>query len=216
MMAKLKDFVWPLLESPNGSELKKLRDSEHNDIKNIQKTDWISESELALEEARRLTTEEDERRRTAESKASNLLIVATALIPLLTYLEAAIWDGKLEMAPRWFTLPILALAVAYLANAGWWALRTVGVGTYHRVYSTDIVRIWRRRKLIRKRLVAETLIAVRRNQETINWKVSASKMTHAFLFRAIVAFSALLLVRITFGLLSISKQPVLDLLNRWF
>src|SRR3990172_2255659 len=107
MISKVRDFFWPVLEKSTASELEDISRSEIDDIKSIQETDWATESQLAIEEARRLATEEDERRKTAESKASNLLVVATAFIPLLTYLEAAILESKHETAPIWITLPIL-------------------------------------------------------------------------------------------------------------
>lgn len=205
MITEVRDFFWPVLKKSTTSELDEICRSEINDIKSIQETDWAAESKLALEEARRLASEEDGRRKTAESKASNLLLVAATLVPLLTYLEAAIWDGKSTTVPTWITLFLLALAVAYLGNAGWWAFRTVDVGSYHRVYPIDLVEIWRTEEPIQKRLIIKMLVAIRRNQETVNCKVSASKMTHAFLLRAIMAFSALLLVRSSFGLWSILK-----------
>ncbi len=216
MISKVRDFFWPVFEKPTASELEENSCSENDDIESIQETDWAAESNLALEEARRLATEEDERRKTAESKASNLLVVATAFIPLLTYLEAAILEAKHETAPIWITLPILAVAVAYLCNAGWWAFQTVRVANYYRVYPIDLTKIWRAGKRSQAKLVAETLIAIRRNQETVNGKVSSFNMSHKFLLRAIVAFSALLLVRIAFGLWSILEQPISVLLNRWF
>lgn len=204
MITKIRDFFWPVLERQTTCEVMESRRSESDDINSIQNTGWAAASKLALEEARRLASEEDERRKTAESKASNLLVVAAALIPLLTYLETAILDGKLT-APTWMTLPLLAFAIACLCNACWWAFKTVGVGTYHRVYPIDLVKIWRAGKPIEKKLVVETFVAIRRNQETVNLKVSASEMTHKFLLRAVMAFSSLLLVRISFGLLGILK-----------
>ena len=205
MITKIRDFFWPVLERPTTCEVMESRRSESDDINSIQNTGWAAASKLALEEARLLASEEDERRKTAESKASNLLVVTAALIPLLTYLETAILDSKLANVPTWVTLPLLAIAVAYLGNAGWWAFKTVDVGAYHRVYPLDLVKIWREGKPIQKKLIIETFIAIRRNQETVNWKVSASKMTHAFLLRAVMAFSLLLMVRISFGLWGILK-----------
>ena len=84
MIKKMRDFFWPVLGRPTASEQEELIQAERCDVKRILETSWAAESELAIEEARRLSTEEDERRKTAESKASNLLIVATGFIPLLT------------------------------------------------------------------------------------------------------------------------------------
>lgn len=205
MIKKVRDFFWPVLDRPTTSELKEISRSENDDIKSIQKTSWAVESKLAVEEARRLAVEEDERRKTAESKASNLLVIATAFIPLLSYLETAILVTRRETAPIWITLPILAVAVAYLCNASWWAFQAVRVGNYQRVYPIDLVKIWRTGKPIQKSLVAETLVAIRKNQETVNGKVTAYKIAHDFLLRAIAAFSALLIVRIAFELTHIMK-----------
>lgn len=216
MIKEIRNFFWPVLERPTVSENNRILRLEDDDVKEIKSVNWVAESSMALEETRRLVTEEDERRKTAESKASNLLVVATAFIPLLTYLETAILEGKHETAPIWITLPILGIAVAYLCNASWWAFQTVRVANYHRIYPSDLIKIWRTGKSIQKKLVAETLIAIRRNQETVNTKVSSFKMSHEFLLRAIVAFAALLLIRIAFGLANIYTQPVLDSIHRWF
>lgn len=216
MIKKVRDFVWPVPDRPTASELKEISRSERDDIKSIRKAPWGTESRLVIEEARRLATEEDERRKTAESKASNLLVVATAFIPLLTYLETAILEAKHEAAPIWITLPILAVAIAYLCNAAWWAFRTVQVGKYHRIYSADLVKIWRAGRSIQKRFVEETLIAVRNNQETVNNKVTAFKLAHEFLLRAIAAFAALLVVRIAFRLSDTLGPPLLNILNGAF
>jgi len=206
MISTVRDFFWPVHDRPTKAELQTLTRSERTDVKKIRRTPWGSELDLALEEARRLVSEEEERRKTSESKASNLLLVTAALIPLLTYLEATIWDSKLTTAPTWLTLPILATAVAYLGCAAWWAFRTVDVGNYLRIYPTDLAKIWQAKRLIKKTLIVETLVAVRRNQETVNEKVSYSKMTHAFLLRAVLSFSALLLIRLGYAFFVIVKH----------
>jgi hypothetical protein len=206
MLIKLLDFLWPVLESPSKSDREKMQKLEDKDLKEIRETDWGHESDTAIEEARRIALEEDERRKTAESKASNLLMVAATLVPLLTYLETAVFDDKAELAPKVLTLPLLGLAIAYFGNAAWWAFRTVGVGSYHRIYPVDLTSIWRApKKAVRKKFIAKMLSAVRKDQETVNQKVTSSKMTHAFLLRAVMAFSALLIIRISFQLLEILK-----------
>ncbi len=213
MIGKIRDFFWPVLTPALPGEERRASNVEKNDLAYIEKTDWDVSAALALEEARRLVADEEDRRKTAESKASNLLLLAAALVPLLTYLETAIWDANFTVVPTWLTLPLLALALAYFSAACVWAFRTVEVGTYHRVYPADLVRIWQDRKSLRRQLVAETLAAVRRNQEPVNDKVSASKMAHAFLLRAVLVFALLLVIRISFGLWDIVKQPLLDLMR---
>jgi len=216
MCIKIREIFWPKLEKLNAYELEELCHLKQSDIDNIQNTEWDSEIELALEEARRLLTEEDERRKTAESKASNLLLVAVALIPLLIYLETTISDGSPGTSPNWLTMFILAVAVAYLGCAGLWSFRTISVGTYHRVYPTDLVDVWNDKNGVKNLLTVKMMEAIRRNQEPINQKVSASEMTHAFLLRAIIAFSVLLLVRIGSELWYALKQPFLEFFSRIF
>lgn len=216
MISKVRNFVWPILEKPTADEVGEMDRAEQTDLKLIQDAKWSEESNLALEEARRLAVTEDERRKTAESKASNLLLVATALIPLLTYLEAAILDAKVQTAPTWLTLPLLAVAVAYLSASGWWAFRAVSVDRYHCVYPVDLVNIWGKGKEVQRQLVIEMLSAIRRNQEMVNRKVSALKMTHEFLLRAAFSFSALVLLRVSFTLWLIIKTPILEMVRHLF
>jgi hypothetical protein len=188
-MSKIRDLFWPTLEGETAEQVPA------DEIEAIRQADLSQQAALALSEAQRIASDEEERRKTAEAKASNFLLVAAALVPLLTYLETAIWDAKLGTAPKWLTLIILSLAVAYLIGAVVWALRTVAVGTYHRVGSNDVLRIWRAGHNRDENLARETLIAVRSNQGEINRKVSAVKMTHLFMVRAVLVFCSLLLVQ---------------------
>jgi hypothetical protein len=194
-LSRLTDLVWPTLESLEPDELADLQRANRDDVEVLQGSDWPNHDKIALEEARRIAAEEEDRRKTAEGKASNILLVVAALIPLLTYLETAIWDAKLGTAPRWLTLAILAGAVAYLAGASSWALRAIAVGTYHRIGPMDLNRIWTQNANAIEALVRQTLVAVRQNQAEINRKVSAVKMTHKFMIRSIIGFSLLLLVQ---------------------
>lgn len=190
-MSKISDLIWPTLEQATPDP------SQEVEVQAIRAADFSHNLPLALMEARRLSNEEDDRVKSTEAKASNFLLVAAALVPLLTYLETSIWDGKLGTAPKWVTLLILGIAVAYLAGAVVWALRTVRVSTYHGIGATDIVSTWNERREIEPWLAKETLVAVRMNQTGINAKVSAVKMTYAFMVRAILSFCLLLLVQAT-------------------
>jgi len=208
MIDAWKEALWPSLEDWEPQELAEMRLANLDEIEEIHSTDWSTESELALEEAKRIAQEEEERRKTAESKASNLLLAAAALAPIFTSLESTVWDGKMGTAPKWISLPILAISVLYLCWGALWSLRALTAGNYVRVYQADLVGIWKNRRGIRRQLVSKTLSSTRLNQDTINKKISSVKMAHAFLFRAIVAFGMLILVQAFFEMWSVvSPHP---------
>lgn len=197
------NILWPTYSKPEPKAEKELLKLEEREIHEIKERDWEIESELAVDEARRLVSEEDQRRKSAEAKASNLLMVTIALIPLITYFETEIWINKSELVTLGLMLPIFVLAISYLAKAAWWAFKTIDTGNYHKVYPVDLSKIWKNKKNIKGQFITEMLVSVRRNQEIVNWKVSASTMTHAFLLRAIIGFSLLLLLRVSFGIVAI-------------
>jgi hypothetical protein len=200
-MMKLCDIVWPTLEGWKPSELAGHHRGNFDEISSIKQARWSVQPGLALQEAKHLADEEDGRRRTAEAKASTYLLVAAALVPILTYLENAIWDQKAGTTPKWASLPILILAVAYLLRGAQWAFRTLQVGTYVRLDAEDLLNIWDGTEDPQPRLITEMLIATRRNRDTVNAKVSTIKMAHEFLIRAFLMFAALLLLESILGVL---------------
>lgn len=215
MCLKAINFFWPRLEPITITEQEEQCELKSNDIDLIKKTDWSKEKELALSEAQRIASEEESRIRTVESKATNLLLFVAALIPLLIYLGTTLLGVDLKGTSTWVTILILATAVIYLVKASLWSFKTINVGNYHRVYSGDLVKIWGNATQY-EGLIIEVLSATRLNQETINSKVTAFKMTHAFLLRAIVSLSLLLLVQVFLKVWSVWKQPLFETLHGWF
>jgi len=191
------DLFWPTLDRPSADEVNHLQQSEITDLEAIRIARFGNASVLALDQARRIEADEEERRRTAEAKASNFLLVLAALVPLLTYLDSAIWGAKTGTAPRYLILPTLAIAVAYLASAAFWSFRTVAVGTYHRIGIGDALTLISDDQST-EQLAKGVMMATRRNQETLNLKVSAAKMAHAFMLRGVLAFCFLLLLQVGF------------------
>tara|TARA_R110001599_G_scaffold353030_1_gene589833 strand:- start:276 stop:986 length:711 start_codon:yes stop_codon:yes gene_type:complete len=207
MLARLKNILCPTLEKYDQTTLNELKERESSDIEEINSLDWGLETNLALEEARRLYIEEDERRGSAESKASNLLLVASALIPLITYFENLILGGDKEPY-AWGYILIFIIAMFYFLAASYWAFKVVSVGNYYRVYPIDITRLWKNGKEVSESLVVELLTAVRLNQERINDKLSYFKMAQEYIFRAVIAFSILLLMRVSYSLWGFSIEPI--------
>jgi hypothetical protein len=204
MPHKLLDAIWPRLDNWNPDLPTKDDTKTKDQVNTILKTSWRTDQEVALKAAYGIAEYEEERRRAAESKASTCLLTVAALIPILTYMENTILGGKEAGFSQFATLPILITAVLYLAAAGFWALRTMAVGTYCTTDANDLSRIWLKVDPIQK-LIAETLVATRYNQHQVNQKVSAYKMAYAFLYRSIFAFSVLLIVQVSFTLYRIAS-----------
>lgn len=199
-MSKLTDFFWPTLRAWRLAEIAEMRRDEKQDIAAAKDISWEDRTDLAIEEARRIADSEDDRVKTAEGKATNYLLFAGALIPLLTYLEPALTSDQGNALPKWFSSGALMLAVLYLMAAGYWAFQTVKVRTFHRLGISDLVALWHAPHPS-SRLVQETLIAARRNQSVVNDKVSCIKMAHLFLTRAFFILSLLLLMQAAYSIL---------------
>lgn len=188
-------MFWPRLDRVSSPETETHLAELNASITQIESLQFGDAIASALASAERIYGEENDRSKTADNKAFQYLLVAAAIISLLTYLESSIWDGKLGTAPKWLSLLILLVAVLYLVRAALWALKAVSSRTYYVVGSDDVAHIWAVRSPETK-LTRELLIATLKNQDGINAKVSAVKMATAFLSRTIAVFGLLLTVQI--------------------
>ena len=136
---------------------------------------------------------EEERRRTAEAKATNLLIVAGALVPLLTYLMSNVQSLVIKSTVTYWIMPLIIISGSYLVAVGFWSLRCIRVGGFHKIYTTDLVSLWNSEGNVASSLAKKILKSVRLNQCLINDKISALKMAHAFLFRLVISLGVLLI-----------------------
>jgi hypothetical protein len=161
----------------------------------IRDTNWETDIELALEEARRIDAEEEERQKTAEGKAQNHLMLVGVVVPFISFAEGITEVDPSDSVARWLSVIFLITASVYMAAAILWALRCLQVSNYVRVYASDLVELWKRPENLRKRLAVSVLTATRRNQDVINRKVFAISMAHAFIVRAILTLIFLLVVK---------------------
>jgi hypothetical protein len=194
MMRAICDFIWPTLSRITAFEENENAALESEQIKKIDsvviEADHLS---IASEVAKGIYRQEEARVTSSEAKSFYLLLVTAALVPILTYLESAIWENKFGTAPKWLSIGILLIASGYLVGAAFWAIRTVSVRTYHTIGASDFADIWNSKSPLAK-LTKDTLAAAIKNQSVVNSKVSSVNMAIKLLLRAIVAFSALLFV----------------------
>lgn len=208
MLFTISQFIWPWLERHTPAQKQDLADALTRDLARIEALPFANDGGVALEEARRLASSEAERRRGTDQKAATYLPLVSALIPIVLTLVIALWEKKAGGAPIWLNMALLALAVSYAAAAGLWAFKELQVSQSHEVGLVDFEKAWGSAQPGQE-LARRVLLLARRNRDGINWKVTCIKMAHAYLLRAFMTFSLLLLVNIGWYLsgLTLSTPP---------
>lgn len=191
--AKWADRLFPYIEPLTAEQQDTQSASLEADVAAINAAKFGLEEQRALDEAQRVAAAEMERVRTSEAKATTYLAVLAALVPLVITLQGATWENKSGPAPEWLKLGILALAVVYVAAAGYHAFRTLRVTGFERIGEAEVTAAWRSPRPLQK-LARSTLLASRRSRDAVNLKVTYIKVTHEHLLRAFGAFVLLLLL----------------------
>lgn len=192
------DIVWPILNDFTDAEKEEMKVSLENDNNIIKSTNWLTETDVALEEARRLNDAEMDRRKNAETKAGVYLAAVTALSPVLVSLLTGLWDDKSPLLLNIVSTILFVLAVIYLFYAGIWAFRTLKISSFHRVDVINLSTSWKKKKPSAA-LVKQLLQVVRFNREGVNKKVTCIIMTHEFLLRSFLCFIFLLIIKVSTG-----------------
>ena len=161
----------------------------------VQASNWSKDSEVVLEESRRLFDAEVDRRKGADAKAGIYLAAITALIPVLVSLLPTLWSDKSNKWLGCLGLFIFVWAVAYLLRAGAWAFRTLQVAGFAQLGPGELVKSWSK-KTPKAALAKQLSSAVLYNYPLVNRKVSGIKMTHEYLLRAFLSFTILLVLQV--------------------
>ncbi|ACX87510.1 hypothetical protein H5A34_12530 [Pectobacterium brasiliense] len=199
----IREFFWPILVELTDDEKIKDQKNLNKDISNIKNTDWSENSELALDEAKKLNELESQRRGSADSKAAIYLTAITALTPVLVSLiPSVITNGKNPFIIDTLSFFIFVYAMMNLLRAALWAFNTLKVSASNRVDVADLTRIWSVKYFHKEKLIKENLCAVRGNRDGVNRKVTCIKMTHELLLRTFFSFFILLMIQTTFVFIS--------------
>lgn len=195
----IRELFWPILVELTDEEKTKDQENLKKDISNIKNTDWSENSELALDEAKKLNELERQRRGSADSKAAIYLTAITALAPVLVSLiPSVITNGKNPFIIDTVSFCIFVYAMINLLRAALWAFNTLKVSASNRVDVTDLTRIWSVKYSHKEKLIKENLYAVRANRDGVNRKVTCIKMTHELLLRTFLSFFILLMIQTAF------------------
>jgi len=176
--------------------------------------DLSKESGAALDEVRRIADIEEDRRRGSDQKASTYLAVVATLVPLLVTLTTAVWDKQVGSAPTWLNVTTLTASIIYVSAAGVWAFRVLQVSVANRIGVRDVERAWSGGNPVQS-ITRQTLLCTLMNQSGINKKVTAIKFAHAFLLRAFLTFSILLMLNIAYFFADILSSLPCDISLSW-
>lgn len=189
-----RELFWPTLAPPTPEQVVANDQMRAGWKASVNNGNWDLQSEIALEEARRMYDAEQERRRGADTKAGVYLAAVTALIPVLVSLLPTLWSDKTSKALGALSLAVFALAVAYVLRAGYSAFCVLRVSNAHTVGAGDISRCWSTHQPAAS-LAKSIAIKVIENYPGNNAKVSHIKLAHDYLLRAFFVFTVLLAVQ---------------------
>jgi len=189
-----RDILWPTLVPPSPAQIAANNQMRDRWKASVSNGDWNAQSEVALEEARRMYDAEQERRKGADTKAGVYLAAVTALIPVLVSLLPSLWSDKTNRVLGAISLIVFALAVIYVLRAGYSAFCVLRVSAANTVGANDISQSWSTAQPVAS-LAKNIALKVIDNYPGNNAKVSHIKLAHDYLLRAFLVFAVLLAVQ---------------------
>lgn len=187
-------WLWPVLVEMTPDDKAENDQWMRGMASSVKEGNWSKDSDVALDEARRLFDAEVDRRKGADAKAGVYLAAITALIPVLVSLLPTLWNDKASKVLGLALLFIFAWAVAYLLRAGGWAFKTLKVSGFTQLGPGELASSWKKADP-RERLAKQLSLAVLANYPLVNKKIDGIKMTHEYLLRAFLSFSLLMVVQ---------------------
>ncbi|WP_057414571.1 hypothetical protein [Pseudomonas cannabina] len=187
-------WLWPVLVEMTPDDKAENDQWMRGMASSVKEGNWSKDSDVALDEARRLFDAEVDRRKGADAKAGVYLAAITALIPVLVSLLPTLWNDKASKVLGLALLFIFACAVAYLLRAGGWAFKTLKVSGFTQLGPGELASSWKKADP-RERLAKQLSLAVLTNYPLVNKKIDGIKMTHEYLLRAFLSFSLLMVVQ---------------------
>lgn len=200
MLTKLRELIWPVLETGTAEDKAKKEERHRNVLAAVAKTTWKNK-DVILEEARRLVLREEERRKTAETKATIYLAVLAAIVPLsLSFVkDLPAYFGSLSDLQVLVFIILLLAAISYLLAAGVWTFRTIQVSVHDRLDVEELIGLDSSSDT-ELELCRMMLKSVKNNNKYGNEKISKLRMAHAFLIRTFIVF---VLVVVYVGLITV-------------
>ena len=189
------DLMWPRPDKVTDAQLAQYEQEDKEDLERIK--DWQGKSDpeinLFLDAARRVVDEETQRKSSADTRATAFIAAIATLIPLMTWALGNSPPACERGIPCIAWATVFTVAVVYLARAALWSLRTLAVANYHVIGVNDLVCMNRENiEQAAEELIKKTLLCARKNQDTINAKLTDIKIAQRCLVNGIIVLACLL------------------------
>jgi hypothetical protein len=189
------DLIWPRPEKITDAQLAQYKQEDKEDLERIK--DWQGKSDpdinVYLDAARRVLDDETQRKSSADTRATAFIAAIATLVPLMTWALGSSPPACERGIPCNIWATVFTVAVVYLARAALWSLRTLAVANYHVIGVNDLVRMNTEHKgQASKELIKKTLLCARKNQDTINAKLTDIKIAQRCLVNGIIVLACLL------------------------
>ncbi|MEZ8131491.1 hypothetical protein FCV66_13325 [Enterovibrio norvegicus] len=186
------DLFWPTIKMPSED---KINEKINIDIRKIKGQHSSTNSQVILDEARRLYDQEQDRRSTADNKAGIYIASIAALLSIILSLIPTIINANQHFAINVINVLVFTMAIMNLLRAAIWAKKVISVSSFHLIHWGDLLSAHNNID-IENYLVKKLLCALRANYDLINNKVTSIKMTHALLVSACFWFLIIIIIRI--------------------
>ncbi|PPC94858.1 MAG: hypothetical protein CTY33_02935 [Methylotenera sp.] len=196
----ISELIWPFVKSLTQQEITQNDLAIKDDNSAITKASWGKNPNLFLEELHRMYDEEQERRRAADTKASNYLLVAAALISILTYFGGLLGDelpsSKVAAIIGYFATTAIVFAVLYIMGFVWWSFKALKASSYETLGTVDLTKFTKSTSAqAKKNLIISLAKSIRSNQDQTNKKMTFVNLSHLFLFRIFIMFSIIAILQ---------------------
>lgn len=195
-MRKFFDAVWPCPKKYSPVELNTFAEEGKTLDARIATMPGLNKVEpsIYLAVVERIADDDTKRKTGAETRATTFIAAVATLIPLMTWALGS--TDKSVCSEGWGCLTwtaVFVLAVVYFVTAAYWALRSLAVANYHVISVEDIVGVREQQQDISQELIRQTLLASRRNRDTINQKLTFIKVAQCRFFNGLLVLGLLLM-----------------------
>lgn len=182
ILKKLREFIWPLLESIDKITPKEINLDDYN---------WSNEElDLMLNYIEKYSENEEKRKNQVETKAAVFIgTFGISITILLNLIKEFLFSNLKHFNNYNIKIGILffiVLAIIYLCRSVWFSIKTLERRIYHTFGFPEFMLAEDKIENKKKQIIIKKYNNAKKNQEEINLKVDYMTMAQAYFKRAII------------------------------